>query len=187
LTGAAGAPPRRWPRADTLLFLALGLWIFRGSLLFGGVFFKRDIHLVWLPQVEGIVRVVSSGSWPVWDPSPAFGQPLLADPSAMLLYPLTWLNLLVRPWVYYPLFAAAHLVFTAFGMRVLARDLGLSGAASLAAAIAWALSGPYLSLVDVTQHYAGASWMPWEDAARSRCSPSPSACRSRPAPRTCAP
>ena len=43
------------------------------------------------------MRAVASGALPLWDPSPAFGQPLLADPGAQVLYPPTWLNLLMRP------------------------------------------------------------------------------------------
>ena len=73
------------PRADrwaVLALTALVVWLFREALFGGGVFFERDIHLVWHPQVEGFVQGISAGSWPLWDPSPAFGQPLLADPGA---------------------------------------------------------------------------------------------------------
>jgi hypothetical protein len=151
-----------------VLLVALVLWLFRDALFFGGVFFKRDIHLVWHPQVEGFVRAIAGLSWPTWDPSPAFGQPLLADPGAMVLYPPTWLNLVVRPWVYYTLFAAGHLLFAALGMRWLARLLGLEPMASLAAALLWAMSGPYVSMVDLWHHYAGGSWMPWVVGAALR-------------------
>ena len=72
-----GRTAGRWA-ALVLLVVVL----FRESILAGGVFFKRDIHLIWHPQVEGLVRAVFSGALPLWDPSPAFGQPLLADPSA---------------------------------------------------------------------------------------------------------
>jgi hypothetical protein len=65
----------------------------------GGVFFERDIHLAWQPQVESFVRSIALGAWPLWDRSMGFGQPLLADPSAQLLYPPSWLNLLMPPWV----------------------------------------------------------------------------------------
>lgn len=156
-----GLPPGRRPGPGSLLIVALGLWLFKDALFLGGVYYKRDIHLVWHPQVEGFVRAIAAGSWPTWDPSPAFGQPLLADPSAMILYPLTWLNLLMRPWVYYTLFAVLHFLFAALGMRALGRHLGFGPLASLASAVLWALSGPYLSLVDLWHHYAGASWMPW--------------------------
>lgn len=159
---AAGSAGRGGVRRLELgLVAALALWLFRDALFSGGVYFKRDIHLVWHPQVEGFVRAVASGAWPVWDASLAFGQALLADPSAQVLYPLTWLNLLMRPWVYYTVYAVAHFVLAAAGMRALASHLGFSRWASLLSAVLFSVSGPYLSMVDLWHHYAGASLMPW--------------------------
>ena len=146
---------------EPVLLVTLVLWLFRAVLLFGGVYYKRDVHLVWHPQVEGLVRAVMGGAWPVWNESLAFGQPLLADPSAQVLYPLTWLNLLMRPWAYYTLFAVFHFAVALLGTRALARRLGLSRPASLLAALAFGLSGPFISLVDLWHHYAGAALMPW--------------------------
>ena len=57
---------------------------------------------------------------------PSFGQPLLADPSAQVLYPLTWLNLLMRPWIYYTLFSMLHALLARSGSYRFARHLGVS-------------------------------------------------------------
>jgi hypothetical protein len=135
-------------------------WLFRESLFEGGVFYVRDIHLVWVPQVEAFVRAIAAGSWPVWDASLGFGQPLLADPSAQVLYPPTWLNLVLRPWTYYTAFAFGHVLFSGAGLYALARRWELSPAASFLASAAWVLSGPFVSLVDLWHHFAGAAWMP---------------------------
>jgi len=118
---------RQRPRsvAATLLVI-LVLWLFRGALTGGGVFYRRDIHLVWCAQVETFVRIVAQGSWPLWNPSLGFGRPLLADPSAQVLYPLTWLNLLVRPWTYYTVFATVHAMIATIGLFSLGRRLSLS-------------------------------------------------------------
>ena len=156
------------PSPSTVFLLGLALWLFREAIFLGGVFYKRDLHLVWHPQVEGFVRAVLGSAWPLWDPSPAFGQPLLADPSAQILYPLTWLNLLMRPWTYYTVYAVLHFLLAGFGMRALARHLGLSHLASVVAAGTWVLSGPYLSMIDLWHHYAGASWMPFVVLAADR-------------------
>ena len=59
--------------------------------------------MVWLPQVESFVRGVATGSWPLWDTYSGLGRPLLADPRAEILYPPTWLNLVLRPATYYAL------------------------------------------------------------------------------------
>jgi hypothetical protein len=167
---------RTIPKADRLAGAALVLLVvalFRESLLQGGVFYKRDIHLIWHPQVEGFVRAVFSGALPLWDPNPAFGQPLLADPGAQVLYPPTWLNLLIRPWAYYTHFAFAHVLLSGIAFHALARRWGLSAGAALAGACAWVLSGPFLSLVDLWHHFASAAWIPAvflaaERAAESR-------------------
>jgi hypothetical protein len=143
-----------------LLLLALVAFFLRGGLL-GGVFYKRDLHLLWHAQVEGFVRTVMAGSFPLWDPAPAFGQPLLADGLAQALYPMTWLNLLMRPWTYYTLYASAHLLLASVGMLALAHRLGLSRAGSIVAAAVWTASGPLVSLLDLWHHLAGAAWMPW--------------------------
>jgi len=143
--------------ALTLLVLAL----FHEAVFQGRVLYERDIHLVWYAQVEAFVRAVSSGCWPVWDPSIAFGQPLLADPSAQILYPPTWLNLVMRPWTYYTLFVVSHLIFSGIGLHLLGQRLGLSPAGALTAAALWVSSGPLLSLVNLYHHFAGATWMPW--------------------------
>jgi hypothetical protein len=154
---------RAIPKADRLALAALALLVvvlFRESVLQGGVFYKRDIHLIWHPQVEGFVRAVASGALPLWDPSPAFGQPLLADPAMQILYPPTWLNLFVRPWTYYTLFVFGHVLLSGIAFHALARCWGLPAGAALAGASAWVLSGPFLSLVDLWHHFASAAWIP---------------------------
>jgi hypothetical protein len=154
---------RAIPRADRLAAAALALLVialFRESVLEGGVFYKRDVHLIWHAQTEGFVRAVASGAFPLWDPSPAFGQPLLADPAQQVLYPPTWLNLVLPPWVDYTVYAFGHVLLSGLAFLALARRFGLSAGAALAGAAAWVLSGPFLSLVDLWHHFAGASWIP---------------------------
>ena len=117
--------------------------------------------MVWWPQVEAFVRCVAAGSWPVWDPSRGFGQPLLADPSSQILYPLTWLNLVMPSWAYYTLFAVMHLVWSGMGMGALARQLGVGPLGAFLASVVWTVSGPFLSLAQLYHHFASAAWLPW--------------------------
>ena len=154
-------PGRPAPRLELGLLAAAVVWLFRDVLLFGKVYYVRDIHLVWHPQVEGFVRAIASGSWPVWNTSLAFGQPLVADPSAQILYPLTWLNLILSPWTYYTFYVVVHFVLAAMGMRALALHFGISRAASLVVAVVFACSGPVLGMLDLWHHFAGACLMPW--------------------------
>lgn len=159
------------PRRDlaALLALATGLIVlFPGALLRGEVFYYRDLHLQWVVQMEALVRSVAAGSWPVWNPYVSFGQPLLANPNNQVFYPTTWLNLLMQPWRYYTLFVAGHFLFSGFGLYLLARRLGASTPAAILGGVVWIASGPFVSLVSLWNHLAGAAWIPWAAWAADR-------------------
>jgi hypothetical protein len=148
--------------------LVLVATLFRRAVFGGEAFYERDIQFDWYPQIEVFVRAVAAGSFPLWDDTIAFGQPLLADPSAQVLYPFTWLNLVVRPWTYYTLFVVAHVWFSSVGLYLAARRMGVSPAAGLTAATLWATSGPLLSMVNLWHHFASACWIPWVFLAADR-------------------
>jgi len=155
-------------RAFVLGLAALPLVLFWKAVFRGEVLYQRDIHLIWFGQVETLVRAVASGSWPVWDPYTGFGQPLLANPDAQVLYPPTWLNFVMRPGTYYTLFAVSHLAFSGLGLYALARRLGRSRGAAFVGAALWTASGPLLSTVSLWHHFASAAWAPWVFVAADR-------------------
>jgi hypothetical protein len=152
-----------------LLALAAALIVlFPSALLRGEVFYYRDLHLQWVVQMEALVRSVAAGSWPVWNPYVSFGQPLLANPNNQVFYPTTWLNLLMQPWRYYTLFVAGHFLFSGFGLYLLARRLGASTPAAILGGVVWIACGPFVSLVSLWNHLAGAAWIPWAAWAADR-------------------
>jgi hypothetical protein len=154
----------RLPAPGVFAIFGLGglvVSLFWGAVADGQVFYRRDLLVIWYPQVEAFVRAVASGSLPTWDPLASFGQPLLADPSAQVAYPLTWLNLLMRPWTYYTLSTVVHTWFSGVGVYLLARHWGLAPGSAFLAASLWITGGPLQSLVDLWHHFAGACWMPW--------------------------
>src|SRR5262245_59302370 len=118
-----------------------------------------------MAQAESFVRVVAGGSWPVWSPWGSFGQPMWANSNNQVLYPFTWLNLLLPPARYYVVFVAFHALLGGGGTYVLARRLGLGRPGALVAAAVWMTSGPALSLVSLWNHLAAAAWLPWILAA----------------------
>ncbi|MFI5184123.1 MAG: YfhO family protein, partial [Vicinamibacteria bacterium] len=91
----------------------------------------------------------------------SFGQPLLANANNQILYPPTWLHLLVRPWTYYTLFFLGHLMLAGLGLYRLALRLGVSRAGAFVGAALWIASGPLLSLGNAWNHLAAAAWLPW--------------------------
>jgi membrane protein YfhO len=137
------------------------LVFFRDVVFLGHSFFERDIQIFWYGQTASFLRQWAAGSWPLWDPSQSFGQPFLANPSTQMLYPCTWLSLVLAPETQYTVFAVGHVVLSALGLLLLARHLGLTAVPASVAALAWALSGPLLSLVSLWHHLAGAAWIPW--------------------------
>lgn len=128
--------------------------------LLGRAFFERDVHMNWHPQIEAFVRSVAAGSWPVWNPWLGFGQPLLAS-HVQVLYPFTWLNLVVPPVPVYTLLVLVHLVLGAMGMRALALRLSATPGAALFAAALWTGGGPLLSFVNGWNHFVALAWLPW--------------------------
>ena len=149
---------RAWPAIGFAVLVAV---LFHRALFSGGVFFQRDVQLLWFTHVESFVSAVTSGARPVWDPSLAFGQPLWADANAQLGYLPTWLNLVLRPWRYYTLYVVIHALWGAAGLYVLGRRLGLARDAALAAAALWIASGPFVSMDSMWNQLAGAAWLPW--------------------------
>jgi hypothetical protein len=148
--------------------LTIPCLLFADAVFRGRVFYERDLQLDWYTQMEAFVRSVAHGSWPVWDDTIAFGQPLLADPSAQILYPPTWLNLLMQPWRYYTVFVVGHVILAGVGLYLLTRRLGASSLASFLGAAVWMSSGPLVSMANTWQHFAGAAWVPWVLLAAQR-------------------
>jgi hypothetical protein len=167
------ALPDKCDLLASLGLLAYVLIFFRRAVFGGQVLFARDIALVWHPQVSSFLKSVGAGSWPLWDPYRGFGQPLLADPSAMLFYPFTWLNLVIPPGAFYTLFVVFHITASTWGTYALLRRWEVSRAGAFVGAAVWAANGPFLSLGSLWHHLAGAAWMPWvflaaEDAIARR-------------------
>lgn len=135
----------------------------KADILLGAVaLFQRDLLFVYFPLVQATLRELSQGALPLRDPTSAFGQPLLADPSCQILYPPAWLQILLPPYLAYAWFVSLHSVFGALGVALLARRLAAgSFAAGLTAGVAWLMSGPLLSLATLWHHMSGASWIPW--------------------------
>jgi hypothetical protein len=157
--------PRRASGADwrfaALSGSALALALYGSFLRPGACFFERDLPIYWYPQAQALARALGQAVLPTWDACAGFGGPLLANPSAQALYPLTWLLALLSPSAQYTASVLFHAVFTVTGQALLARRLGASRPAALLAGLLWGASGPVVSLANLWTHAAGAAWLPW--------------------------
>ncbi len=143
------------------LLIASACVLFPSAILRGESFYERDLIVDWYQRLHVLARCLHEGAWPLWDPSIGFGEPLLADPGAQILYPPAWAALVLPLAWGYTAYVLAHLALGATGTARLASALGAGRVGAAAAGCAWALSGPVQSVVNLRHHLGGAAWMPW--------------------------
>lgn len=145
-----------------VLFLVLLNLFFFGDVLFTDkTFFYRDIGNFHHPLRKLVTEAYSRGEWPLWNPYVQFGQPLLANPNAMAVYP-TQILFHVLPFAFaFDLNLVLHCLLGGLGAFFLARALNLSPLAALAAAVAYNFNGVILSLINVPLLAAIGSLFPW--------------------------
>jgi hypothetical protein len=165
LHSAAGMPISSSAKRDALAVgiavLAGTVLLFPGALLRGEMFFERDLNFDWYLRLAAVARAIRERALPLWDPGVTFGQPLFADPGTQVLYPTTWLGLLLPRPLGYTAFVVLHLLLAALGAWRLARAWGASRLGAVLTGLAWAFCGPLQSLVNLRQHLAGTAWMAW--------------------------
>jgi hypothetical protein len=126
----------------------------------------RDAHITHWPWRRVAVASLASGRVPFVNASASGGQPLLANPNAVLLYPTMLLEKVFAPAAAFNLHYLLHVLWACFGARALARRLGMAPGAAFFAAVAFAFSGILMSYGSAFANSgASASWVPWCAAA----------------------
>jgi hypothetical protein len=116
-------------------------------------------------------RRVAMAAWaqhrvPFVNLSASGGQPMLANPNAVLLYPTVLLERILPAASAFNLHYLLHVLWALFGARLLARRLGLSHGPAFLAGVAYAFSGMILSYGSAfANSAAAAAWLPWCAAA----------------------
>ncbi len=132
-----------------------------------------DLVSFLFPTYRFAAGQIHQGRLPLWNPYLYGGSPFISDIQAGLFYPPNLFLFLLWPDFPYPALqwlALAHLFWAGLGMYVLVRsvDLGptrLSRLAALFAALAFALSDPFLIHLGNLNLIAVLSWLPWVLAA----------------------
>ena len=126
----------------------------------------RDAHITHWPWRRVAMQSLAAGRAPFVNEAASGGQPLLANPNAVLLYPTVLLEKIVRPAAAFNLHYLLHVLWAYFGARFLARRLGQSEGAAFLSGIAYAFSGAMLSYSSAFANSGpAASWLPWCGAA----------------------
>lgn len=155
----AAGPWRAAAVAAAAVILLCACW---QPLLLGGLI-PVDGNLMTLsfPHWAQARAAFLGGHLPLWDPSRDMGEPLLADPQAMILYPPLWLGALL------PSFAAflrywivLHSLLAAGAAAALAWRRTRVPAACAAAALVYGAGGALLARGTFPNHFAAAAWLP---------------------------
>ena len=126
----------------------------------------RDALVTHWPWRRAAVEMLNAGEVPFVNARASGGEPLLANPNAVLLYPTFLLERVLPPESAFNLHYLLHVLWAFFGARALARRLGISDGAAFVSGIAYAFSGTMLSFGSAFMNSsAAAAWLPWCAAA----------------------
>ena len=142
-----------------VLLALLLILAFHGALV-GRRFYLRDLSQNHAPLRAYVTERLSAGSLPLWDPFHGGGTPLLANPNALVLHPITALFFILPFHAAFTASIVLQFVLLAAGGYLLARALGLGREAAALAAAVMALSGPAASLASMQNILSAAAWVP---------------------------
>lgn len=126
----------------------------------------RDAHLTHWPWRRVAMQSLEARQVPFVNEFASGGQPLLANPNAVLLYPTVLLERVLPPASAFNLHYILHVFWAFLGARALASRLGQGEGASFLAGVAYAFSGMALSYSSAFANSgAAAAWLPWCAAA----------------------
>jgi hypothetical protein len=126
----------------------------------------RDAHMTHWPWRRVAMTMLSAGHVPFVNETASGGQPFLANPNAVLLYPTVLLEKVVSPAAAFNLHYLLHVLWAFFGARLLATRLGLSDGGAFFSGVAFAFSGTMLSYGSAFANAGpAAAWLPWCVAA----------------------
>src|SRR6266496_1620030 len=126
----------------------------------------RDAHVTHWPWRRVAMTMLASGKAPLVNDTASGGQPFLANPNAVLLYPTVLLEKVLSPAAAFNFHYLLHVLWAYFGARALATRLGLSEGGAFFSGVAFAFSGTMLSYGSAFANAGpAASWLPWCVAA----------------------
>lgn len=126
----------------------------------------RDAHVTHWPWRRVAMASLDRAEVPFVNEYSSGGQPMLANPNAVLLYPTLLLEKVLPPASAFNLHYLLHVFWAFFGARALAGRLGQSEGASFVSGVAYAFSGMVLSYTSAFANSgAAAAWLPWCAAA----------------------
>ncbi len=189
----------RRERLLPLLFVAVALLVFRGSILFGRVevpcnpnrwlpwrlhatpeeisppAVNTDSPLAYYPRRVFATERMRAGDLPLWDPYTFAGQPFLANFQSGLLYPVNLVLYAVEPARAMGWFLFIHLALAGVFFYRCARSFGLAPGPAAAGALVFELNPFFLTRLGHPTFVATGAWLPLAVHAASRLVRKPTA------------
>jgi hypothetical protein len=164
-SGTNGVKMRPRPITGASALALLGL-VFLILACFGPVLFRgrqfayRDSGNFYYPLYLRVQQEWEAGRLPLWMPEENSGMPLLANPTAAVLYPGRLIfAALPYPWAV-RMYVVAHLALAFVAMRALLRHWSISPTGATIGAMAYAFGAPVLFLYCNVVFLVGAAWTP---------------------------
>ncbi|MFN8007197.1 MAG: hypothetical protein U0V70_09285 [Terriglobia bacterium] len=133
-----------------IFFIVLLNLLFFGDALFTDkTFFFRDVSFFHYPLKRLVTEAYARGEWPLWNPYIQLGQPLLANPNSMALYPTQLLFQLLPFETAFELHFVLHCMLAGIATFLLGRKLGVSPFSAFLSAVIYNFSGVTLSFVNL--------------------------------------
>ncbi len=145
-----------------LVFLFLFFIFFYQVLFQDRLFGFRDETFFYYPLFQQIQIYWNQGFLPLWDPYEAFGQPLAANPTSSVFYPLKLLFFL--PVSYssaYKIYILIHYPIAFLGFYILLRFWRMSSSSAVLGGGAYTFSGLILFQYSNIIYLVGAALLPW--------------------------
>ena len=124
------------------------------------VFYFRDVSQNHHPYRALTLSMISEGEAPLWNPHRGAGQPLLANPNALVLHPTTLLFLILPFEAAFKLSIILQVMMAAFATWLLLRDIGTRAGPALLGASLFAFSGTVISLGNLINLLDSVAFMP---------------------------
>ena len=124
------------------------------------VLYFRDVSQNHQPYRQLTAATVAGGEAPLWNPWRGAGQPLLANPNALVLHPTTLLFLFLPLPTALDLSVVMMIFLAGAGTWLVLRDMGASRLAALLGAASFAFSGYVVSLGNLMNLLDAVSFMP---------------------------
>jgi hypothetical protein len=132
-----------------VLLVLLNLLFFGDALFTDQTFYFRDVSFFHYPLKQLVTQAYARGELPLWNPYIQLGQPLLANPNAMALYPTQLLFQILPFQIAFEMHFVLHCILGGVATFYLARNLEFGRCSAFVAAAVYNFSGVTLSFVNL--------------------------------------